>query len=232
MKVSKRNKNDIAPFGMIYERSFSIQEASKRLCTNVEHLTQDWKSRRIMITSSNSSEGKSVISINLANDLAAAGHRTVLVSCDVWNDSASAYLQGAHGNQPGLLELMTGKCKYSEFIHKSEDLYYIGRGQAGEDKIRQLSPDIMKRILSLLSERFDYVICDCPPVSAVADTIMLSTICDGVLFVVRRGVAMKSEVKRSVKALDQVGANLIGCVFNDAPTEHRGYGQYYGSYGR
>lgn len=229
MKSKKRNKNDAAPYVMIYDRPFAIQEASKRLCANVLHITQDWDSRIIMLTSSNPGEGKSVISINLAKDLAAAGKKTILVSCDIWNDSASNYLKNKHSDHPGLLQLMAGKNKYSECIQTSRDLYFIGSGNVdGNEKI-QLVPEIIKKILEVLSEQFDYVICDCPPVNVMADTIILSTICDGVLFVVRRGFAMKSEVQRSKNALNQVGANMIGCILNDAPAESPGYGRYYGS---
>lgn len=228
MKVKKHNKNDSSPYAMIYERPFAVQEASKRLCANVIHITQDWKSRVIMLTSSNSGEGKSVISINLANDLTAAGKKTLLLSCDMWNDSTSEYLKSARGEQTGLLQLMNGKNKYSECIHNSQGLYYIGSGKTDNDEMKRMNPEITKRILAFLSEQFDYVVCDCPPVNAVADTIVLSTLCDGVLFVVRRGIATKSEVQRSRNALSQVGANVIGCVFNDAPTESRGYGYYYG----
>ena len=229
MKTKKRNKNDSSPYLMVYERSFAVQEASKRLCANVIHVTQDWKSRVIMITSSNSGEGKSIISINLANDLTAAGKKTLMLSCDIWNDSTGEYLKSARGEQTGLLQLMNGKNKFSECIHNSHGLYYMGSGKIENEEMKRMNPEIMKRILALLSEQFDYVICDCPPVSAVADTIVLSTLCDGVLLVVRRGIATKSEVQRSKNALSQVGANLIGCVFNDAPTEPRGYGHYYGS---
>ena len=72
----------------------------------------------------------------------------------------------------------------------------------------------VRNLLELLETRYDYIICDTPPVSLVTDAAILSEYCDGVLLVVRQKYATFQQVKRAKQNLQNVHAQILGCVLN------------------
>jgi Mrp family chromosome partitioning ATPase len=76
------------------------------------------------------------------------------------------------------------------------------------------------------------IIFDSPPIMAVTDSIVLSTLVDDVLLVVWAGKTSREVVRRAVEQLRDVRANLIGAVLNNITVgqENYYYYQYYSSY--
>jgi capsular exopolysaccharide synthesis family protein len=91
-----------------------------------------------------------------------------------------------------------------------------------------------KRFLAVLAElatRFDRVILDSPPVQAVTDAVVLSKLVDGVILVVRADKTPREDVKRSAKAIHDVGGALFGVIVNEVNTSDRSYYSYGYGYG-
>jgi Mrp family chromosome partitioning ATPase len=86
----------------------------------------------------------------------------------------------------------------------------------------------MESMLRELRKRFKFVVIDSPPVLPVTDAMILSTLVDGVVFVVESGATVRGAVTRARKILQNVGANVLGIVFNKVDVRHDGY---YGDYG-
>ena len=86
----------------------------------------------------------------------------------------------------------------------------------------------MESMLRDLRKRFKFVVIDSPPVLPVTDAMILSTFVDGVVFVIESGTTVRGAVTRSCKILQNVGAKVLGIVFNKVDLRHDGY---YGSYG-
>ena len=74
----------------------------------------------------------------------------------------------------------------------------------------------MKAMLQTLSDRYDYIVIDSPPVINVTDPVILSTLVDGVVLVVHAGRTSREAVQRSRQELLSVGADLLGVVLNNA----------------
>ena len=95
-----------------------------------------------------------------------------------------------------------------------------------------LSSPQMAALLQQLSERYDYIICDTPPVSVVTDAAALSRFCDGVILVVRQKFSTRDQVMAAKRNLDAVQANIIGTILScyDMSSDTQGSGTYYKSY--
>ena len=87
----------------------------------------------------------------------------------------------------------------------------------------------MERLLDQLSEIYDVVILDTPPVHAVTDAQILSTKVDGAILVVRAEKTKRESVIDGKKALEKVGANILGTVLNGGESSKGKYYYYYGN---
>jgi Mrp family chromosome partitioning ATPase len=88
----------------------------------------------------------------------------------------------------------------------------------------------MSRLLDQLSQSYDVLILDTPPLLAASDAAIVSRIADGALVVVRAGRTEKSALQTAVQQLHTVGARVLGTVLNDPDAEVPKYAKYYGYY--
>ena len=86
----------------------------------------------------------------------------------------------------------------------------------------------MVQFLEELSKRYDRIILDCPPVSAVADPLVVGAMADGIVFVTKFNKIRKGHAVRSIQLIQDSGINIIGLVLNDIDFE--GKDSYYYSY--
>src|SRR5262249_1493011 len=87
--------------------------------------------------------------------------------------------------------------------------------------------DRMKTMLKELSERYDHIILDSPPLINVTDPVILSTLVDGVILVVHGGKSTRDVVRRARQELATVGAKVFGVVLNNVDLRREGYDKYY-----
>ena len=82
-------------------------------------------------------------------------------------------------------------------------------------------------------EKFEIIIIDTPPLTAVTDAVALTQFVDGVILVTRTGITPRQVVKNSLEQLQAVNANILGVVLNGVSTGnyYSPYHSYYGYYG-
>jgi Mrp family chromosome partitioning ATPase len=85
----------------------------------------------------------------------------------------------------------------------------------------------MREMLTQLSERYDHIILDSPPLINVTDPVILSTMVDGVIMVVHAGKSTRDVVRRASQELTGVGAKVFGVVLNNVNLQREGYDEYY-----
>src|SRR5207244_12581349 len=90
-----------------------------------------------------------------------------------------------------------------------------------------LSSDRMNRLLAQLSERYDHVVLDSPPLGSVTDAVILSTMVNGVILVVHGGRNSRQAVQRACHELAGVGARIFGIVLNNVDLRREGHDDYY-----
>jgi exopolysaccharide/PEP-CTERM locus tyrosine autokinase len=203
-------------------------EEYRKLKSLVLRLTKGEKFlNTLLVTSAGSNEGKSLTALNLAIVLAQEyDHSVLLVDTDLRRPSLHRYL-GIHP-EVGLAHCLQDNVPVSRTLVKTGlgRLVVLPAGTAVADPVELLSSSRMKDIIRELKYRYPdrYVIFDSPPAAPFADAQVLGQVVDGVLFVVREGVARTNDIREGLGTLK--GANLLGVVFNDASFSP-GSGRYY-----
>ncbi len=156
---------------------------------------KEMKMKRILITSSISSEGKTYISTNLARSLALAGNKVVLVDLDIRKPKTSTIMGVV--DKPGVADFLEGTKEPEEIIGSSMDqnLYIVSAGSGIENAREQILSGRLTILLNYLNANFDYVILDASPIDPVSDSYVLSDYCDITLFIMRHGRTPKAMVQ-------------------------------------
>lgn len=172
----------------------------------------------VYVTSATHGEGKSAVTANMALALADLGYRTLLVDFDFRN--------------PSMGQLFTNEASYEH----SFNALYNGDITEAEAIIPvngylDILPSIVERrgiimdentigVVKRLSENYDYVLMDTPPVGMVADAMSLNQVADSVLFVIRYDSAPVSEIRDVLDRLTKSGSRVVGCIVNGVTGWH------------
>lgn len=213
--------------------SFAGAEAYKLLRTNLSMLiAADEGCPIIGVTSSVPGEAKSTTSINLAYALVQEGKRVLLVESDLRLPTISKRL--GLQPEPGLTNLLVGMCSGTEALQHCDlhhNLYVIAAGAVSPNPSELLGSDRMAIALNTYAKSFDYIILDLPPVTSVADPLVISKNCTGMIMVVRRGYCRKRVLREALRQLEIVNAKVLGYVVTYAETHAKGYKKYGYGYG-
>ena len=182
----------------------------------------------IALTSALPGEGKTTTALALARVMAMNGDRTIIVDADVRRAQLRMITQ-TDPNGRGLVELLHGEATLDEVIEAS--------GLDGLDQIIIHKPyfssenlfgnDLMPKILEQLSERYDTIILDLPPLVGLADGRFLAALADAVALVIRWNKTPKHAVTSAASWLNSDGANLVGSIFTMVDTSSQSVGSYY-----
>lgn len=187
------------------------------------------KFRMLSITSTIPSEGKSLVASNLAIVHAQAGLRTLLVDADLRRPSVHKAYQ-LH-SPVGLSSFLTRETDNLEkIIHASEitNLDIVCCGGLPNNPSELIGSTRMMEFLNRVKDRYDRVVLDCPPISAVSDPLIISAMSDGVIYVTKFNKIRREHGRKSVARLQSAGIHILGVVVNDIDFE--GKDSYYYSY--
>lgn len=214
---------------------FEFSEAYKALRTNFNFVTRNGEARKILITSTIPNEGKTSVAINLAITLVQTGKRVLVVDADMRNPTLHIYLNLKRDREKGLSSALVGGMPWEECVVETlHGFDVIHGGPIPPNPVELVTSEDMRALLDSALEKYDYVICDAPPVGIVTDAAALSTLCDGVLFVVRQKMGKKNQVMGAVRKLQSVNAKILGVILNhydmsDVSEKEYGYYSHYGN---
>lgn len=206
-----------------------FSEAFRGIRTNVLFSSADAGSKSIVVTSTGPGEGKSVVSANIAKSLALAGQRVLLIDADMRRPKVHELFGVAQ--EPGLSNMLVGDSKASEAVKRTltPNLWLMAAGKHPPNPAELLGSRRFKDFMASLSEHFDWVIIDSPPVMAVTDASVLAHN-TGVVFVVGAEMTNKGAAKAALEQLDSVKAKYVGGILNRVDVRRNSY--YYGRYYR
>lgn len=206
---------------------FTATEQYKLLRTNLSFtLPADVKCPIIGVTSSMRGEGKSTTAVNLSYVLAENGSKVLLIDGDLRIPSIAKKM-GIESN-PGLTDLLMGR-EIPMGAFKTEILdnwYIVPSGDLPPNPSELLGSSRMETLLSGLSQKFDYIIIDLPPVNIVSDAMAISKLTAGMVVVIREDYSEKKELEKCFRQLKLSGAKVLGCVMNGAKSGKSSYGKY------
>ena len=229
----KKKDNIERKLHVISESSpFAYVEAYKSLRTNLKFASMSNDLKKIAVTSAIPGEGKSNVVINLAVSLAQEGNKVLVVDCDLRKPIMHKYLKIRIKNK-GVTTVLSGESTLNDSIVNFRDIgiSVLCAGLIPPNPAEILASTKMKELIDELSEKYDYVLFDTPPVSVVTDAAVLSRYVDGVVMVVRQGHVTIETAKIAMKNLQAVNAPVIGAILNDFDTKTVGKASgYYYSY--
>lgn len=211
-------------------------EALRQLRTNLRYVNVDDPPRVVAVTSANPGEGKSTVSANLAQLMASAGQRTVLIDADL--RKPVQHTTFSLDNTVGLTQVLAGVAVIDDALQPTSEpnLRVLTAGRIPPNPSEILGSQRMKKLITRLS-RGHFVIIDVPPLLAVTDPGLVAAACDGTILVTRVGKTYKEQLRLAAKLLQQVGATVLGSVLHRAPRKAIGdvvygigYGGKYGTY--
>nr|WP_315435443.1 polysaccharide biosynthesis tyrosine autokinase [uncultured Pseudomonas sp.] len=203
-------------------------ESIRSLRTCLHFAGLDSTNNRIMISGPSPQVGKTFVSSNLAAVMALSGQRVVLIDADMRKGHLHKTLNTPISN--GLSDLLVKRCTLEQAINKVEvdNLHFISRGQVPPNPSELLMHANFRELLAQLSERYDLVIIDTPPLLAVTDAAIVGREAGISLIVTRFGVNPAKEIELTIRRFAQNGIELKGAVFNGV--EKRA-ASYYGGTG-
>lgn len=187
------------------------------------------KYRVLSVTSTIPSEGKSLVASNIAIVHAQTGLRTLLVDADLRRPSVHKAYQ-LH-SPVGLSAFLTRETDaLDELVHTSEvpNLDVVCCGAIPATPSELIGSTRMMEFLERVRNKYDRVVLDCPPVSAVSDPLIISAMSDGVVYVTKFNKIRREHGRKSVARIQNAGIHILGVVINDIDFE--GKDSYYYSY--
>lgn len=211
-----------------------ITESYRSLRTNLTFISPDKPLKTIVLTSAGPSEGKSLTISNLATSWAQMGKKTLLIDADLRRPVIHHIFNCKR--EPGFTDLFGESPDYDSVIHKTdkENLFIIPAGVFTPNPAELIGSNRMGQIIDHLSNNFDIIFFDSPPIVAVTDSTLLGTKTDGILVIIRSHHTDREIALRAVNILRNVNVRILGTVLNDIDLAHRyssyGYYKYYYHY--
>ncbi len=227
MANPKNSKNQDMDYGMTIGENlnFSAAEAYKLLRTNLDFSLPDATGCKIIgVTSTLRGEGKSTTSANIAYTVAQTGKRVLLLEADLRLPTAAKRL-GIHAT-PGLSNLLAGQCKGADAMQTSpllRNLKVITAGDIPPNPAELLNSEQMEVTIQVLTQSFDVIIIDLPPVSAVSDALIISRLVSGMVMVVRQSMCSRRELHDAIRQLRFTDCKLLGFVMTDSRFHEKRY---------
>ena len=196
------------------ERGGLLAEAYRLASLNLQRIQKDKPLHKILITSAEMGEGKSMVASNLARIMAEENKTAFLVEGDMRHPSLDKIFNTENGHV-GLSSLLVELSSLDQIIHPTEQpsLFVIGAGPIPPNPTVLLASPMMESVINFLGEQGQVTLIDSPPVLGIADVSILAPIVDGVILVARQNMTGQEEISLALKQLRAVQANVIGVIF-------------------
>jgi polysaccharide biosynthesis transport protein len=213
---------------VISQKHSHITESFRSLYSSLQIVEDSRTAKRLLITSTVPGEGKSTISTNLAQSFASHGCKTLLIDCDLRLPNIARILEIR--GEKGLLDHFSKNVPEESLIvrgyaHNLDILPVYGESR---NPIQIINSKEFEELLARLSEQYDKIILDSPPIGAVSDALNLLTLADGVLYVIAYNTVKMRAAQGSIRRIAETQTPIFGSVLNSVPNQITSY--YYSHY--
>ena len=205
----------------------SAAEAYRVVRTSILLSAAGHPPKTTLVTSGQPGEGKTTTVINTAISLAQLGSSVLIMDCDLRRPTTHKIF-GVESSS-GLSSYLSRDIKVDGLIQKLQipNLSLFPCGPIPPNPAELISSDRMKELLRNLSEQYDHILIDSPPLINVTDSVILSAMVDGVILVVHGGKSSRGVAQRARQELTSVGAKIFGVVLNNVDMRREGYDHHY-----
>lgn len=230
---SVERAREIFPYLLIHQNGYStVTEAYRSIRTSIHFATHSTKTNTVLFTSAEPAEGKSTTAANLSIMMARKGVKTLLVDTDLRRPVLDVLFMGSH-RKIGLSNYLGREMGWRDVLRETAvtGLHLMGAGTCVKNAPEILSSKSMLSFLKGAKSEYGIVIFDSPPLLPVTDAMLLASMVDGVVLVVKAGKTKKESVNRSIEILKNIEAHILGVVMTNVPSENLyGYRDYYDAY--
>lgn len=208
----------------------SYAEMLRSIRTRIEFIVQRKSKMMLTITSTQSGDGKTFLSTNMAALYAMTGKKTILVDLDIRKPNIHDKLGLENGY--GVTNYLVGDCELEDIVLKDTPFQFdfVRAGTIPPNPGELIRSEKLVEMLQKFREEYDFVILDSSPVGQVPDASALIEQSDQTLYVIRCMQTNKQFCKATLDSLAVEHTN-ISLVLSDIPTEGTHYGYGYGKYG-
>lgn len=209
------------------DNSSFYDESIYSIKTNLKYNNSYKKLKVIGMTSSKPNEGKSNILYDIAKSFASDGLKVAILDFDLRMPKLNKLLKLE--KNIGLTEFFYDKAYIDQILledKNQENLWILLSGQVPENPTEILDSAKIKKLVENLSEKFDYIFINTPPVDLLADSSIISTYCDGIILSIKYNDTRKEELDKAIINLQKVDANIIGLIMTHANIDKNIYKGY------
>ena len=212
---------------------FAAVEAYKKLRTNLIFSFGGQKTPVFAVTSYQAKTGKTITSANIAISFAMIGKKVLLVDADMRLPAVHKAFKYKPQEKGFSTLLATADSNIDSYIMKTkyENLYILDSGIIPPNPSELLSLKSVESFFEAVSEKFDVIIVDMPPVGEVTDAALLAPYITGYIIVVRSEITRRADLEESVSFIEKNGGKVAGFVLNGVNLKSHRYGYRYGKYG-
>jgi succinoglycan biosynthesis transport protein ExoP len=215
------------------DREFSTYDEAVRTIRSQMLLTDfDRRIKVLLFTSATAGEGKSTTASHLAWTHAEQKQRTLLIDCDLRRPSQHKMFGIPIGF--GLSDVVTGAADWRQVLKRPVDNPSLSIITSGPPNRRaaDMMGSVLATVLDEMSQNFDLVVLDAPPLLGFSESLQLASVADGVVLVALAGKTDRKAVSAAVNTLTQLRANIVGLVLNRVKRHHSDHYYHYGYYGK
>ena len=207
---------------------FHIIESYKSIRTNLSFALSTVEKKTFAVSSANPGEGKSTTSANIAIAIAQSGSHVLLIDADMRKSVQHKIFELV--NKKGLSTAVSKMHTPDECIQKNvmENLDVMTAGPIPPNPSELLASEAMEQMLHTLSEQYDVILIDTPPINVVTDAMELAKNISGIVLVVRYGKTTDEDVDNVFDRVKLANMNLLGFILNGVRSKHAGYYSKYG----
>ena len=221
------------------KENYHHEEALKTLRTNIQFAGAEITS--ILVTSCYPNEGKSDIVSQLAKEMGKAGKKVLLLDADIRKSTFIQRFQ-IEGEIKGLSQYLSGQVAVRDILYTTnyENVDMIFAGPVAPNPSELLEGKLFAHLVERLSQRYDYILIDTPPMASVIDAAIVGGVCDGAILVIEDGMVGYRTAQKVKAQLEKIGSRVLGAVLNKVEMKkgkyysYDKYGKYskYGRYGK
>ncbi len=198
-----------------YDQHSETIEAYRVVRSAILGIVPREKLHAILLASTAPGEGKTTTAVNLAVGFAQIEERVLLIDADMRRGGIHKHFDFEQAK--GLADILTGEITPEEAIHQTElhKLHVITTGAYPTNPTELLLGHRLSELMQWAHQHYDRIIVDGPPITGVADSSIISTVCDDVILVVRPGRTLRNYVITAKATAAGRGANFVGFILND-----------------
>jgi succinoglycan biosynthesis transport protein ExoP len=212
-----------------------VAECCRAIRTNLLFMSPDKPFKSLLISSAGPQEGKTTVAVSMAITMAQSGLRVLLVDTDMRRPRIHKAL-GVPSSVDGISSAIVGGGRVQNYLRSTAvpNLSILPCGACPPNPAELLLAERFRHMVLEMTDDFDRVIFDSPPLGVVTDAAILARSTDATLLVAKAGRTTKYALARALRQLGS-GVHVLGCVLNDInlskQREYGYYAYYYSRYG-